>query len=167
MQVNPGADYARIDHIVLNDSQDTKEQQDHQRHKFQETGDQPQHERARHSYQGKAHARNHADQNTGCQLRANISRQGAVDILEELVTPPTESSARQHSQRRTAKAVSILQKKEAEDRNQHQPGQVDDQPKHPLDGYANDFAAFSYQPEPAIVHRLNYAFRHAMLHEIL
>src|SRR5205807_8111887 len=32
MQVTPGADYARIDHIVLNDSQDTKEQQDHERH---------------------------------------------------------------------------------------------------------------------------------------
>ena len=32
MQVNPGADYARIDHIVLNYAQDTKEQQDHKRH---------------------------------------------------------------------------------------------------------------------------------------
>src|SRR5712691_4372059 len=32
MTMNAHADYARIDHIVLNDSQDTKEQQDHERH---------------------------------------------------------------------------------------------------------------------------------------
>ena len=106
------------------------QQRSNQRNKLKNTRDHSQHQRTRKSQQREAKRANHADKEAGGQLRANVSREGAVDVLKKLVTAPAPTSSRQHLQRRAAKSVGIFQQEETQNRNQNQPGNIDQPASH-------------------------------------
>ena len=67
-----------------------------QRNEFANTGNHSQDERTGKPQQREAKRANHADEKAGGELGANVSSEGAVDVLKKLVTAPAPSSARQH-----------------------------------------------------------------------
>src|SRR6266853_745154 len=53
----------------------------------------------------------------------------AKPTLKKLVAAPAQAATREHRQNRSSKAVGILEEEKTQDRNQHQPGNVDYQPQ--------------------------------------
>src|ERR1700730_10338563 len=116
------ANQTRIDDIVLNDAQNSQEQQhekrrerpgmkysqqrcydcnqqwSNQRNKFANTGDDTQHQRTRKSENGEAKRAHQANKNAGGELRAYVSSERAVNVLKEFVTAPAPTSLGQHLQ---------------------------------------------------------------------
>src|SRR6266436_3763941 len=122
-------------------SQDGHGQRAEQGHELEHSGNQSEYERAGQIEKGKAHTAKAGNQQTSRQLRADISCQGAVYVLKQLVAAPTQTATRQHRQSRSSEAVGILQKEKTQNRNQHQPGDEDDQPQRSFEGRAGEFAA--------------------------
>ena len=191
VQMNALANDTRIDHIVLNNAQHGQEEQHHhrhakspmqhrehrnqnrnhqrpnQRHELQHAGEQAEHQRTGQTNQGKADAAKNSDEQTRGELRANISCQSAVDVLEEFVAAPTQTTARQHCQSGTAKAIGVFQQKETEDGDQHDPRQKDDPAEHVLECRCRHFAAPGDQAEHGVIQCRRNAFRHSMLFRVL
>src|SRR5438128_11617441 len=114
------ANQTRIDNIVLNDAQNSQEQQHQKRrerpgmkysqqrrydchqqwpnqgNKFTNTGDDTQDKRTWKSEHGDANRAHQADKNAGGELRTYISSERAVNVLKEFVTAPAPTSLGQH-----------------------------------------------------------------------
>jgi len=85
------------------------QQRPDERNELKRTRNDAHHETTRQSQQRETDRTNHADEQTRGQLCADVSRERAVDVLKKLVAAPTPTAARQHQQRRPAKALSVFE----------------------------------------------------------
>src|SRR5215213_10300290 len=95
-------------------------------HKLENSGQHSHHQRSRQAQKRESNRTNDSDKQTRRELRANVSSERAVDVLEKLVATPAPASTRQHQQRRPPETLRVFQKKEGEDRNQNEPGDVNE-----------------------------------------
>src|ERR1044072_6165968 len=146
--MNALADQPRINRVVLRDAQhaekqqhqkriewtgvqrgenrrhDRDEQRSNERNEFKNSGDHPHHQSTRQTEQSETERANDADEQTRGELRAYVSGERAVDVLEEFVAAPAPAASRQHQQRRTAKTLRVLEQEKRKNRNQNQPGNI-------------------------------------------
>src|SRR2546425_724217 len=126
------ANQTRIDNIVLNDAQNSQEQQHQKRrerpgmkysqqrcydghqqwsnqwNKFANPGDDPQDERTRKSENGEANCAHQADKNAGGELCPDVSSERAVNVLKEFVTAPAPTSLGQSLQSGATESLHIF-----------------------------------------------------------
>src|SRR6185369_1012515 len=116
--MNALADQPRINRVVLRDAQhaekqqhqkriertrmkrrenrrhDRDEQWSNERNEFKNSGDDPHHQSTRQTEQSETERANDADEQTRGELRAYVSGQRTVNVLEELVAAPAPAAAR-------------------------------------------------------------------------
>ena len=95
---------------------------------LQDSGDDAKQDRIGHAEDCEDDAAHDADERARQKLRSNVRRQHVVQLVSEL--PRTQSqTVRQRSQGGAPEAMRILQQKEREDWNQHEPWQVPRPPR--------------------------------------
>src|SRR5882672_4894370 len=118
--MNSLANQPRIDNVVLNNAQhdqkdehyesqkeasmkqsrqcsyDRYQQRPNERNELTDTRNQSEDKWTGKPQQREANCANHADEKAGGELCANVSGEGAIDVLKKFVTAPAPASARQH-----------------------------------------------------------------------
>src|SRR5688572_18859723 len=97
-----------------------------ERDEFEHAGDEAHNQPAWQTEEGKSERANHTDKHACGQLRANVSSEGAVDVLKKLVTAPAPAATWQHQQSRPAEALRVFQQEESKNRDQDEPRKIND-----------------------------------------